>query len=93
MGSRFYEDSLTEQELANTKAMLNFDALGTGSGVGILGPPELKELIAGAGEKIAVYIPLTRGLSGGTSDYANFQSVGIPHLMFLATTQYESNPF
>jgi Zn-dependent M28 family amino/carboxypeptidase len=37
MGSRFYEDSLTVQELANTKAMLNFDALGTGSGVSILG--------------------------------------------------------
>lgn len=83
LGSRFYVDSLTEQELANTKAMLNFDALGTGSGVSIFGAPDLTEMMAGAGKEIGIDIAVTRGLSGGTSDYASFENVGVPHLMFF----------
>ena len=92
LGSRFYVDSLTDQELANTKAMLNFDALGTGSGVSIFGSPELTELMAGAGGTIGVDITGIGGLSGGTSDYASFQSVGISHLMFFGddTTRIHS---
>jgi len=92
LGSRFYVDSLTDQELANTKAMLNFDALGTGSGVSIFGSPELTELMVGVGVITGVEVAVTSGLSGDTSDYASFQNVGVTHFMVFGydTTRIHS---
>jgi len=74
--------------------MLNFDALGTGSGVSIFGSLELTEMITGTGKKIGVDITITRGLSGGISDCARFEKVGAPHLMgcVLAEIQHLSTP-
>ena len=37
LGSRFYVQELSSVELENTKLMLNFDVLSTGSGVSIFG--------------------------------------------------------
>ena len=41
LGSRFYVDSLSPQEREATITMLNFDALGTGDVVGVLGDLDL----------------------------------------------------
>jgi hypothetical protein len=61
---------------------LNFDALGSGSGSSVFGSSELTVLFkttqSEAGEEVAV----TRGISGGTSDFASFQNSGVPFLMF-----------
>ena len=82
LGSRFYVQSLSEQELANTKAMLNFDALATGSGVDVFGDEEITALVAAIGSDIGVDVAVTRGFRGSTSDFASFREVGVPYLMF-----------
>ena len=82
LGSQYYVESLIDRDLEKIKVMLNFDALGSGSGTSVFGSSELTDLIKAtqseAGEKIAV----TRGISGGTSDFASFQNSGVPFLMF-----------
>ena len=82
LGSRFYVQSLSEEELANTKAMLNFDALGSESGVSVFGDLDLVDLVTAVGSETGVEITGTRGLSGGSSDFASFQKENIPYLMF-----------
>ncbi|MCI0848144.1 MAG: Zn-dependent exopeptidase M28, partial [Chloroflexi bacterium] len=83
-GSRFYIQSLSESELGNTKAMLNFDALGSGSRVSVLGNRDLTALAVEAGNEIGVEVAVTRGLGGSTSDHASFREAGVPYLMFFA---------
>ena len=84
LGSRFYMESLSEEELENTRAMLNFDALGTGMGVTVFGNRELTALASESGDEIGVEVAVTRGISGGTSDFASFQAAGVPTLMFYS---------
>ena len=67
--------------------MLNFDAVGTGSGVSVFGSPQLVELASSTAEKNGLDITVTRGQSGCSSDYANFQRVEIPFLMFFGDDQ------
>jgi hypothetical protein len=73
---------LLNRDLEKIKVKLNFDALGSGSGSSIFGSSELTVLFkttqSEAGEEVAV----TRGISGGTSDFASFQNSGVPFLMF-----------
>ena len=83
-GSRFYIQSLSESELGNTKAMLNFDALGSGPGVSVLGDRNLTALAVEVGNEIGVEVAVTRGLDGSTSDHASFREAGVPYLMFFA---------
>ena len=82
LGSQYYVESLTDNELENTKVMLNFDALGSGSGPSVFGSPELTELVTTVGGQAGAEIAVTRGISGGSSDFASFQNVGVPFLMF-----------
>ena len=84
-GSRFYVESLTEDELENTKVMLNFDALGSGTGVSVFGDSKLTELASAAGAEAGVEVALTQGMSGGTSDFAIFRDAGVPFMMFLGS--------
>ena len=44
-GGRFYVQSLSDEELENTKAMLNFDVLGSGTGVSVRTSPSLLRLL------------------------------------------------
>ncbi len=81
-GSKFYVASLSEEELENTKAMLNFDALGSGSGVSVFGDRDLVDLVTAVGSETGVEITDTRGLSGKSIDFASFQKENIPYLMF-----------
>ena len=78
-GSRFYVQSLSDEELENTKAMLNFDALSSGTGVSVFGDENLTELASTARAEAGV--DSTRGMSGGTSDFANFRNAGVPFMM------------
>lgn len=83
-GSQAYIDSLTDEEVAKIAAMLNFDALATGSEIRILGTSELTALGMRLGQSLD--IPLTRsvGLIGSSSDHASFDRAGIPVIMFTA---------
>jgi aminopeptidase YwaD len=82
LGSRFYVQSLSEEELANTKAMLNFDALATGSGVEVFGDENITAMVSAIGSDIGIDVAVTRGLRGSTSDFASFREAGVPYLMF-----------
>ena len=81
--SRFYVESLSENELENTKAMLNFDALGTGSGVSVFGDGDITALVSDIGDQVNVDVAVTLGLRGGSSDFASFREAGVPYLMFF----------
>ena len=83
LGSRFYVQSLSEEELANTKAMLNFDALGAGSGVSVFGDGNITAMVSAIGTNIGLDVAVTPGLRGGSSDFASFREVDIPYLMFF----------
>ena len=83
LGSRHYVQSLSDEELANTKAMFNFDALGSGTGVSIFGNRDFTALASALGGETGVDVAVTRGLSGGSSDFATFQAAGVPFLMFF----------
>ena len=83
LGSRFYVESLTEDELENTKAMLNFDALGTGRAVSVFRDGDITALVSDIGDQIDVDVSVTLGLRGGSSDFASFREAGVPSLMFF----------
>jgi len=53
-GRRFYVQELNSAELENTKLMLNFDALSTGSGVAIFGDGVFTDLINEKGSEAGV---------------------------------------
>jgi aminopeptidase YwaD len=82
-GSRYYVDNLTQDELDQILAMLNFHALGTSSASAILATDELADMalqIAGAG---GIELVRQLELDAGTSDYAPFFDEGIPFVFFL----------
>ena len=81
LGSQAYVQSLGQEELEAIKAMLNFDALGSGSGVSIFGDQDLRRMASETGVRIGVDVAIRRGISGGTSDFASFQAAGVPYLM------------
>ena len=61
LGSRHYVESLTQAELQRTKAMLNFDVVGTGSTLGILGNQEYIDLALEFGETVGVELEMSQG--------------------------------
>ena len=58
-GGRFYVQSLSDEELENTKEMLNFDALSSGTGVSVFGDKNLTELASTAGADAGVDVAST----------------------------------
>ena len=83
LGSRFYVQSLSDEELNRTKAMINFDALGSEAGVSVFGNREFTALASALGGEIGIEVAVTRSLSGRSSDFASFQAAGVPFLMFF----------
>ena len=84
-GSQFYVNTLTEDEVDDTLAMLNFDALGTGRVVGILGDDTLVTSILDVGEEAGIESERRPSLSRGTSsDHASFRAAGIAVAFLLA---------
>ena len=63
---------------------MNFDALGTGSEVRILGTSRLTTLGIDLGNSLDISLTRSAGLVGSSSDHATFDRAGIPVLMFTA---------
>ena len=84
LGSRAYVDSLTDDGKGEIAAMLNFDALGSGSSVMILGSDSLTQLAAEVADDLEISVIRRRALGGGDSDHTSFARQGIPVLMFAA---------
>ena len=83
-GSRFYVNSLSEEEQSRTLAMLNFDALAGGTGLRILGDRELTEPVGEQGQKRGINVQVRGRMAGGSSDHASFREAGIPVIMFAS---------
>ena len=84
-GSRFYVDSLGLEDIVSTVAMLNFDSLGSGDVLGVLGDFDLMNRTVDYGLLHGIDVERRFSLSRGTSsDHASFQQAGIPVLFFLA---------
>jgi aminopeptidase YwaD len=84
LGSRAYVDSLLNEEREQMAAMLNFDALGSGSSLGVAGDPDLTRVVVEQGRRREIGIEIRPGLQGGSSDHASFASVGVPVIMFFS---------
>ena len=83
-GSRHYVASLTETQLDRIQAMLNFDALGTGEILELLGDRELTGLAIAQGDAQDIDVRVSPPLQGASSDYQSFADAGIPVLMFVS---------
>ncbi len=83
LGSQFYVQSISGEELNKTKVMLNFDALGSGNGVSVFGDRAFTALVSALSDDIGIDVAVTRGISGGSSDFASFRAAGVPFLMFF----------
>jgi aminopeptidase YwaD len=84
LGSKAYVDSLSPEEQDQIIAMLNFDALGGGNNIVVLGDQELTRLVVEHGASREIDVEVSPGLRGGTSDHASFAQVGIPVIMFTS---------
>ena len=83
-GSRHYVTSLAETQLGRIRVMFNFDALGSGERLGILGTTELIDLAVEQGDAQDIFVEVTRGPQGASSDHQSFVDFGIPVLMFVS---------
>ena len=84
-GSSDYVRGLSDEQRAATLAMLNFDALGTGDTLGVLGESELALAALSVGRELGIR-SARRRFSGAnlSSDHAPFNAAGIPTVFFLA---------
>ena len=71
--------------MQRTKAMLNFDAVGTGLTLGILGNQEYFDLALECAETVGVELEVSQRIRGGSSDHASFADVGVWVLMFFSS--------
>lgn len=80
-GSRHYVGSLSEQQRQQIAAMLNFDSLGSGETIGVLGAPELTSKMVEAGSILGIPVRRSGGGGGGSSDHASFTGANILAIM------------
>ena len=64
--------------------MLNFDALGSGENVEILGDGALLDRAADLAQRDGIIVTLGRNQPGSSNDNASFRRAGIPVVMFTA---------
>lgn len=79
-GSRHYVENLTDAELRDIEAMLNFDAMGAGK-ASILGDGALVNAALGIAAANGLIVSESDGLGG--SDHASFRDAGVPALFFF----------
>ena len=84
LGSQAYVESLSAEERDQIIAMLNFDALGSGNNLIVLGNRDLTSLAVELGTSQGIGVELSPGLRGGSSDHASFAQVGVPVVMFTS---------
>jgi aminopeptidase YwaD len=84
-GSGHYVSSLGDEELGSIKAMLNFDVVGTGPSIAVVGDGSLTGLALETAASLG--INAERGMlpPGASSDHQSFQQVGVPVLVIWAT--------
>ena len=75
-GSEHYAENMSPDEIAGTIAMLNFDALGSGTTLHAIGDYDLTSKAIEIGRDLGAPITL-EGDGGATSDHAPFEEVGI----------------
>ena len=83
-GSQHYVESMSREEIDGTIAMLNFDSLGSGSGLKTSGDYDLTSEAIRIGKEMGAPISLEGG-GWATSDHAPFDEVGIP-VLFLSSS-------
>ena len=83
-GSRHYVASLTGTALESIRAMFNFDALGSGVRLGVLGTGQLTDLALAQGQALDIDLRVSGGLQGASSDHQSFVDASIPVMMFLS---------
>ena len=83
-GSLHYVASLSDTQRERIKAMFNFDAVGSGEQLGILGSRELTNLASEQGDDQGIEVRISPGLPGGGSDHFSFSNAGIPVIMFFS---------
>ena len=81
-GSRHYVDGMSDAEIDETLAMLNFDALGSGDSLMVIGDPDLVAQARAIGDGLGLNIGIERGNWG--SDHAPFDAAGIPALFLVS---------
>lgn len=83
-GSRYYVDRLSNDELASTMAMLNFDALGSGPVTAAGGSPDLLHKIAAYADEHGIDLETRPSLTANIgSDHAPFDEAGVPYIFFV----------
>ena len=83
-GSQFYVNSLPSDEQRRIIAMLNFDALGSGDGLGVTGASDLTNLVVEQATSLGIGVRRSRGFAGSSSDHASFARVGIRVIVFFS---------
>ena len=84
LGSREYLRSISPDEIDDIIVMMNFDALGTGPTVGLLGDEVFVSDLIDYGADHGIAVERRFGIRGASSDHASFQNAGVPVLFFLA---------
>ena len=83
-GSRHYVDRLSNDELASTMAMLNFDALGSGPVTAAGGSLDLLHKIAEYADERGIDLEPHPSLTANIgSDHAPFDEAGVPYIFFV----------
>ncbi len=83
-GSIHYVQSISSDEQEQILAMLNFDALGSGPVIAVLGSGVLASTVMDYGERHDITVERRLDIGPFTSDHAPFDNVGVPVLFFLA---------
>ena len=84
-GSRHYVDALGAEGIESTIAMLNFDTVGAGSKLGVLGSPDLIGEAMRLGERFGPnLVRITTLPPNVSSDHAPFQDADIPVIFLMS---------
>jgi aminopeptidase YwaD len=83
-GSRYHLAAMSSEEQDQIIAMFNFDALGTGDTIGVLGDRPLVDEAISLGEIFGISVGPRFNLANATSDHAPFREADIPVIFFLA---------
>ena len=83
-GSRHHVARLGDDDRIDVIAMLNFDVVGSGRRVRVIGGSELAGRVMAYGDANGIDVTAGASLEGGGSDHVSFRDAGIPAVFFLA---------
>ena len=88
LGSKYYVDNMSAEDIDNTIAMLNFDAFGSGTTLEAAGDPELIAAASESGRDFGLdlgrFSEEAWSSLGGASDHGPFRLAGIPVLFLIS---------